>query len=122
MDPQLVACGPQEFRNYVQASDGEFSVAQGIYVETASGWFSDRSVRYLASSKPVIVQDTGLASHLPVGEGLMTFRTLAEAAGAVESVRADYTRHSEAARRIAEEHFEAGWVAGALVEQIGVAP
>ena len=122
VDPQSVACGPREFRDYVQGSDGEFSVAQGIYVETASGWFSDRTVRYLASSKPVIVQDTGLASYLPVGEGLMTFRTLAEAAAAVQSVRADYTRHSRAARRIAEEHFEAGQVAGALVEQIGVAP
>ncbi len=122
VDPQSVASGPQQFRGYVQGSDGEFSVAQGIYVETAGGWFSDRTVRYLASAKPVIVQDTGIGRHLPVGEGLMTFRTLPEAAAAVHAVRSDYERHSRAARQVAEECFEAGKVAGAFAEVVGVAP
>jgi hypothetical protein len=122
VDPKVVAGGPQGFREYVQGSDGEFSVAQGIYAETGSGWFSDRTVRYLASARPAIVQDTGLAPHLPVGEGVLTFRTLGEAAEAVQSVRAGYPGHCRAARQIAEEYFEAGRVAGALVSQIGVAP
>ncbi|HEX2180559.1 MAG TPA: hypothetical protein VHL54_13790 [Actinomycetota bacterium] len=120
VDPGSAAPGPQGFRGYVQGSDGEFSVAQGIYVETGSGWFSDRTVRYLASAKPVIVQDTGMP--LPAGEGLLTFRTLDDAAAAVEAVRSDYGRHSRAARKLAEESFEAGRVAGALAEVVGVAP
>jgi hypothetical protein len=120
VDPRSVSSGPQEFRGYVQGSDGEFSVAQGIYVETRSGWFSDRTVRYLASAKPVVVQDTGMP--LPAGEGLLTFRTLPEAAAAVEALRSDYARHSRAARQLAEECFEAGMVAGAVAEIVGVAP
>ena len=80
VDPAVVASDPLAFRRYVQQSGAEFSVAQGIYVDTWSGWFSDRSVRYLASGKPVLVQDTGWSRHYPVGEGLLTFRTLQEAA------------------------------------------
>ncbi len=64
-----VAGDPAEFRRYVQGSAAEFSVAQGIYVDTNSGWFSDRTVRYLASGKPVLVQDTGFGRHLPSGKG-----------------------------------------------------
>lgn len=118
VDPGSVASTPQEFRTYVQGSDGEFSVAQGIYVETGSGWFSDRTARYLSSSKPAIVQDTGLDSHLPVGEGLVTFRTLAEAAAAVNLVRSDYEKHRRAARQIAEEYLDAEKVIGAMVERV----
>src|SRR5206468_6516843 len=54
-DPKIAASDPAAFRDYVQSSGAEFSVAQGIYVETNSGWFSDRTVRYLASGKPVLV-------------------------------------------------------------------
>jgi hypothetical protein len=122
VDPGAVVGGPQEFRDYVRGSDGEFSVAQGIYVETESGWFSDRTARYLASSKPAVVQDTGFASNLPVGEGLVTFRTLSEAAGAVQAVWSDYERHCRRARQIAEEFFESGKVVINLLEQVGVAP
>ena len=80
-----MAGDPDAFRAYVQGSGAEFSVAQGIYVETSSGWFSDRTTRYLASGRPVLVQDTGFSRTLPVGEGLVAFRTLDEAvAGAAE--------------------------------------
>src|SRR3712207_7813215 len=66
------------FRSYVQGSGAEFSVAQGIYVQTQSGWFSDRTVRYLAAGKPVLLQDTGFSRTYPVGEGLVAFRTRSE--------------------------------------------
>ena len=63
VDPREVAFDPLAFRDYVQSSAAEFSVAQGIYVETRSGWFSDRTVRYLASGKPALVafQSSGCA-------------------------------------------------------------
>src|SRR5262245_18585352 len=110
------------FRQYVQTSHAEFSVAQGIYVDTESGWFSDRTVRYLASGKPVLVQDTGFSRNLPVGEGLLVFRTLDEAAAGAEGIVRDYERHCQAARALAERYFDSDIVLGRLIEEIGVAP
>ncbi len=93
VDPRVVASGPAAFRAYVQASGAEFSVAQGVYVETQSGWFSDRTVRYLASGRPALVQDTGFSRNYPVGEGLLAFRTMEEAAAGAERIARDYAEH-----------------------------
>jgi len=113
---------PDAFRRYVQASGGEFSVAQGIYVETGSGWFSDRTTRYLASGKPALVQDTGFSRRLPVGEGLVPFQTLDEAVAGAARIAADYENHCRTARAIAEEHFDSDRVLGRLLEEVEVAP
>src|SRR5712691_7726666 len=78
VDPRRHAASPDQFHSYVQSSSGEFSVAQEVYVETCSGWFSDRTVRYLASGRPALVQDTGFSRNYPVGEGLIPFRTMDE--------------------------------------------
>ncbi len=121
-DPREVATDASAFRRYVQQSDAEFSVAQGIYVDTNSGWFSDRSVRYLASGKPVLVQDTGFGRHLPAGKGLVTFRTLDEAVAGAEAIAGDYESHCQAAREIAERYFDSDKVLGRLLEEVGVAP
>jgi len=121
VDPMQVADTPDKFRSYVQASAAEFSVAQGIYVDTNSGWFSDRTVRYLASGKPALVQDTGFSRNLPVGEGLLTFRTLDEAVAGAEAIAADYDRHRRAARSIAEQYFDSDIVLSKMLDQIGVA-
>jgi hypothetical protein len=119
-DPRLVACDPRAFRCYVQGSAAEFSAAQGIYVETQCGWFSDRTVRYLASGKPALVQDTGFSRNLATGEGLIAFRTLDEAVAGVRSIGSDYERHSFAARAIAEEYFDSDKVLGRMLEKVGV--
>lgn len=121
VDPRRVVPDPLAFRGYVQASDAEFSVAQGIYVETRSGWFSDRTVRYLASGRPTLVQDTGFSRNHPVGDGLVAFRTLEEAAAGARRILADYENHCRAARALAEERFEAGRVLGRLLDEAGVA-
>jgi hypothetical protein len=117
VDPAVVA-EPSSFREYVRASGAEFSVAQGIYVETRSGWFSDRTVRYLASGRPALVQDTGFARTMPAGEGLVAFGTPAEAARGAGAIVADYDRHARAARAIAEEHFDSDRVLGRLLAQV----
>jgi hypothetical protein len=122
VDPKVVAPDPEAFRRYVRASGAEFSVAQGIYVETESGWFSDRTVRYLASGKPALVQDTGFGRNLPTGEGLVAFRTLDEAIGGAERIANDYEEHCRAARALAEEYFDSDTVLGNLIEEVGVAP
>jgi hypothetical protein len=88
VDPRMAATDPTAFRKYVQGSGGEFSAAQGMYVESQCGWISDRTVQYLATGKPALVQDTGFSRNYPVGEGLVAFRTLDEAARAPRPSRA----------------------------------
>jgi hypothetical protein len=109
-DPAVVAADPHAFRDYVSGSRAEFSVAQGVYVDTHSGWFSDRTVRYLAASRPVLVQDTGFSRHLPTGLGLVTFRTPEEAAAGAADIVARYDAHRVAARAIAAQHFDSDHV------------
>jgi hypothetical protein len=106
-DPRVVAGDPDAMRAYVQASSAEFSAAQGMYVDTACGWFSDRSLRYLASGKPVLVQDTGFGQILPVGEGLLAFQTMEEAVTGADEIASRYSAHCAAAREIAEQFFDA---------------
>jgi hypothetical protein len=121
IDPAQVAADPDSFRKYVQNSGAEFSVAQGVYVETNSGWFSDRTVRYLASGKPVLVQDTGFDRTLPVGDGLLSFRTLDDAVAGAEEIARNYEHHCRAARALAEDYFDSDMVLGRLVAEIGIA-
>jgi len=102
----------------VQESAAELSPAQGIYVETACGWFSDRTTRYLASGRPAIVQATGLPPEIATDRGLLSFSTADEAAGAVKAVISDYDAHACAARRLAEEHFSSDVVIGRLLEDL----
>jgi hypothetical protein len=120
VDPGVVASDPLSFRRYVQGSDAEFSVAQSVYVETASGWFSDRTVRYLASGRPALVQDTGLSRTFPTGSGLLAFTSLDEAVEGAEAILADHAHHCRAARALAEEWFAADRVLGRLCAELGV--
>jgi hypothetical protein len=117
-DPAAVARDPLAYQEFIHASKGEFLVARGIYVHSRSGWFSERSMCYLASGKPVLAQDTGLRELYPVGEGLVLFSTLDEAAAGVEGIAADYERHSRAARALAEEHFGSDGVLTRLLERV----
>jgi hypothetical protein len=119
LDPVAVAGDPFAYNRFIQGSGAEFTVAKGMYVDTRSGWFSDRSACYLASGKPVIAQDTGFSSHLPTGTGLIAFTTPDEALLAVEEVRADPARHGAAAREIAEQHLDASQVLQHLVDELG---
>jgi hypothetical protein len=120
VDPKKVAADPIAFRRYIQQSGAECSVAQGIYVETRTGWFSDRTVRYLASGKPALVQDTGFSDTYPTGRGLVAFRTLDEAARGADSIMRDYAAHARAARAIAEDWFDSNKVLTGLLRHMGV--
>ena len=112
-----VAGTPEQYRAYVQSSRGEFSWAKASCGRFQNAWVSDRSLCYLASGKPVVVQHTGPSRVLPDGEGMFRFRTVAEAARALESITADYERHGRAARRLAAEHFDAEVVVRRILER-----
>lgn len=119
-DPLREAGDPWRYRDYIRKSKAEFMVAKNIYVDTRSGWFSDRSLCYLASGKPVLAQDTGFRDRYPTGEGLLAFSTLEEAVQGVEEITADYGRHARAARAIAEEYFDSDKVLSRLLDRLGV--
>jgi hypothetical protein len=120
VNPYEVAGGCHAFRSYIQRSRAEFSVAKQGYVKTQSGWFSDRAACYLASGRPVLVQDTGFGKYLPTGKGLLTFTTLEEAVRGIESINADYAAHSAAARKLAEEKLAAPKVLQSILDRAGV--
>ncbi len=121
VDPIVVAGTPDRYREFIRSSKGELGIAKSGYVEARCGWFSDRSVCYLASGRPVVAQDTGFGDALPTGEGLFAFGTLDEAVTAIETANADYDRHCQRAREIAEAHFRSDVVLAALIEQVGAA-
>ena len=102
-----VAATPQAYQAYIQGSRGEFSCAKPSSVVFQNAWVSDRTLCYLASGKPVVVQNTGPSAYLPNGEGMFRFSTLDEAAAALSAINDDYARHSEAARELAETYFDA---------------
>jgi hypothetical protein len=108
------------YRQYVQDSKGEFTVAKDQYVRLNTGWFSDRSACYLAAGRPVITQQTGFTAHYGGDAGLFAFETLEEVAEAVKMINADYAHHSRAASEIAREFFEAQKVLQSLLERAGV--
>ena len=111
-----VAGSPEAYREYVQGSRAEFSCAKPSCMKFQNAWISDRTLCYLASGKPAIVQHTGSSAYLPDDEGLFRFSNLDEASAAIEAVGADYSRHSRAARALAEEHFDAKNVARQILE------
>jgi hypothetical protein len=119
LDPLEVAGSPGRYAEFVRSSKAELSVAKSGYVNSRSGWFSDRSACYLASGRPVVAQETGFSDFLPTGEGLLAFATAAEAAEAVAAVEADPARHGKAARALAEEHLGARTILARLLEELG---
>jgi hypothetical protein len=117
VSPDVVCPDLDSYREYITSSRGEWSVAKHGYVVGQPGWFSCRSACYLAAGRPVVVQDTGFADVLPVGEGIVAFRTLDEAVDALADVESRYAHHSRAAREIAEEYFDSNRVLGELIDR-----
>ena len=119
LDPVRVAGTPATYQQFIQGSKAEFGIAKSGYVASRCGWFSDRSLCYLASGRPVIAQETGFSRYLPTGEGLFAFNNSDDALKAIEELRRDYSRHARKARAIAEEHFDSDKVLDRLLEKLG---
>lgn len=108
------------YEEHVRASRGELTVAKDLVVRTRSGWFSDRSVCYLAAGRPVVMQDTGFGTVLPTGRGLFAFDTAGEAAAALDEINRDYPAHCRAARDVARAHFDSDHVLAGLCRDAGL--
>ena len=120
VDPRVVADTPDAYCRYIESSTAELTAAQAMYVQTRCGWFSDRTARYLASGKPVVVQNTGFSAPKRWGEGLLAFDTPEEAARGIEQVSRDYRAHSQAARQLAERYFDSTTQLGRVMEEAGL--
>ena len=120
LDAAQVARTPPSYRRFIRGSKAEFGIAKSGYVAARCSWFSDRSVCYLASGRPVLAQETGFSDHLPVGEGLLAFTAEEDALRGIEALARDYPRHARAARAVAEEHFDSDRVLPRLLRQVGV--
>jgi len=112
-----VTATPDAYRTYVQRSRGEFSCAKPAYISLETAWVSDRTLCYLASGRPAVVQHTGLSRFLPDAQGLFRFRSLDEAVRALAAAEADYEQHGRAARALVEEHFDARRVVASVLER-----
>jgi hypothetical protein len=119
-DAHQVTHSFDSFAAYIRHSSGEFGVCKNVFVATRSGWFSDRSAAYLASGRPVVLQDTGFSEHLPCGRGLFAVSDVEEAAAAIEEIRADRLRHSRWAADVARDHLEARTVLGRFLAEVGL--
>jgi hypothetical protein len=105
-DAASISADVSNYQQYIQASRGEFSVAKHAYVATRSGWFSDRSVCYLAAGLPVVLQDTGFRDWLVESPGVLAFTSPDDAAACIEQLNWNYPTRQQAAREIAERVFD----------------
>jgi hypothetical protein len=108
------------YRQYIQQSRGEFTVARDQYVRPHTGWFSDRTACYLAAGRPVITQETGFSKFLPSGRGLFGFKTMDDILAALDAIESDYAGHCRAAAELARDYFAAEKVVGSLMERAGL--
>ena len=111
---------PADYRRFVQGSKAEFGLAKSGYVASRCGWFSDRSVCYLASGRPVIARETGFGRFLPTGKGLLAFETADDVLAGIGALRHDYAGHARAARALAEDVFNSDRVLPRLLDRVGV--
>jgi len=116
-DPRGPTRDPWTYQRYIQQSKAEFSVAKHGYVISRSGWFSERSAAYLASGRPVLVQETGFSDWLQTGSGVIPFSTSEEALAGIEQISSRYEFHCRAARAVAEEYFDTRRVLPDLIER-----
>jgi hypothetical protein len=107
------------YKEFIAHSRADFGIAKHAYIASRSGWFSDRSTCYLASGRPVLHQDTGFTDWLPAGEGVLAFSDVGEVVECIKCLDMDYARHARAARRMAEEHFEAATVIARMLDDAG---
>jgi hypothetical protein len=120
VDANAVSLDHLKYRDYIIGSRGEFTVAREQYWKPRTGWFSDRSVAYLAAGRPVITRETGFSKFVPAGRGLFAYQNMGDILVAVDAIESDYQGHSRAAREIADEYFCSKRVLASLMSRAGL--
>jgi hypothetical protein len=116
-DAWAVAGTPWEYQAYVRQSLGEFSCVKPSCVRFQNAWISDRTLCYLASGRPAIIEHTGPSRLLPDRAGLLRFTNFETAVECLEALSVDYSKHSHLARSLVEEYFDAKTVTKQLLER-----
>ena len=111
-----VSRDPFLYQEYIRSSRGEFSCVKPSCLMFRNAWISDRTLCYLASGRPAIIQHTGPSDYLPDADGLFRFVTIDEAVEALSEVNRDYERHCRSARNLAETYFDAAEVSSRVLE------
>ena len=106
-----------DYQRYIQNSLGEFGCAKPSCQRMQNAWVSDRTLCYLASGKPVIVLDTGPSDILPNNQGMFRYKTVHDAARAVDAIMADYPNQCRLARQLAVDQFDAKTLAVRMLER-----
>jgi len=119
-DPYRISHTAFVYRRYIRGAKAEFSVEKDDVVRTKVGWFSDRSVCFLAAGRPCVLQDTGVGARVPTGNGLIEWNSAEEALEGIERVARDYAAHAKAAREIARAHFEASVLLPPICQAAGL--
>jgi hypothetical protein len=117
VDAYEVASTPATYQSYIQESRGEFSCAKPSCVRLQNAWVSDRTLCYLASGRPAIVQHTGRSGVLPDREGLLRFKDVQQAVECLELAASDYSHQCLLARQLVEERFDARRMAASVLER-----
>lgn len=114
-DPLAITRTPWTYQTFIRQSKAEWSIAKHGYVVSRSGWFSERSLAYLASGRPVLVQDTGFSDWLETGAGILTFNDMEECLAGMQDICQQYEYHQQQARRRVETEFKASKVLNHLL-------
>lgn len=117
-DPCVVCPTIDKYQEYIANSKGEFSCAKPAYVKNQTGWISDRTLCYLASGRPAVIQDTGQAKLFDNGNGVFLFSSFDEALECLKAVSVNYAHQSSIARQLAEQYFNASSVAKSFLAKI----
>jgi hypothetical protein len=112
-----VTSTPRDYQRYIKDSFGEFSCVKPSCVRLQNAWISDRTICYLATGKPAVIQHTGASRFLPDRGGLFRFRDADEAAECLNAVVIDYERQCRLARNLAEELFDAKTIISRVLEK-----
>ena len=118
LDPAALCATPADYAAFVRGSKAEIAIAKDGYIRSRCGWFSDRSVCYLASGRPVIATDTGFARHLPTGKGLFACTTVDDMLAAIDALNTDVAAQRRAAREIAASCFDSRRVLPSLLDHV----
>jgi hypothetical protein len=122
VDGVKVTTTPGHYRRYIAGSKAEFSIAKHGYAVSHSGWFSERSVAYMATGRPAVLQDTGFTAWMECGAGILPFSDPDQACAAIEEISARYELHCRSAREMAEAYFDSDRVLNALLDDCFNAP